>query len=690
MRMRVYHFLVNRHAGIRGRYHRIHDRAHGVRKVLSWMYLLLLNFCYYVLFCRFLDKPEQMKMYEEKHIPVDKSESEAACGQIPGVGGIAEQLAQYDVVSFDIFDTLIFRPFSEPADVFCFVGMELGILDFKRIRMEQEYKARQECFREKGHYEVSFSDIWNRIEREVGIPAEAGMQAEQELERKFCYANPFMRQVFQKLREEDKKIIAISDMYLSENFLWRLLWENGYTGIDKLYISCEYEKNKGTGGLFDLVRKEQGSSCRIIHVGDNMESDVLMAKKHGFNALHYPNVNQSVLEFRPYDMSAIIGGAYRGLVSNHLYQGLRAYSMEYEYGFVYGGLFVTGYCAFIHRYCMDNGIDRILFLSRDGDILKQAYDRLYPGEDTAYVYWSRSAAVKLMAEHNRYDFFRRYLYHKVNQGISVRRILTSMGLPSPDILRYGLSRHGIGVDRPKAPSPEEELTDRNVEPLKEFLLEHFQEIVEIYREQDEAAKAYFEKVLAGAHRVAAVDIGWAGSGAASLSYLAERVWKLPCGIMGIVAGTNTLHNAEPDASEAFLQSGKMAAYLYSQGHNRDLLKKHDPNKDYNVFWELLLSSPTPQFLAFNKGRMPGDSVYLEDLDISLCFGSIDANQEGIREIQRGILDFVGEYQEHFKAFPYMFQISGRDAYAPMLAAAGRKEKYLREIEKRFALEINVS
>ena len=72
------------------------------------------------------------------------------------------------------------------------------------------------------------------------------------------------------------------------------------------------------------------------------------------------------------------------------------------------------------------------------------------------------------------------------------------------------------------------------------------------------------------------------------------------------------------------------------------------------------------------------------------FGKYDKNQEGIREIRRGILDFVKEYRSHFKSVPYMFCISGRDAYAPMLAAAGHKERYLRQLKKKFAPESNVN
>ena len=81
---------------------------------------------------------------------------------------------------------------------------------------------------------------------------------------------------------------------------------------------------------------------------------------------------------------------------------------------------------------------------------------------------------------------------------------------------------------------------------------------------------------------------------------------------------------------------------------------------------------------------------MENLDISLVFGKYDKNQKGILEIQKGILDFLDEYQKRFKKYPYMFRISGRDAYAPMIVAASHNERYLRAIEKKFALDINVN
>lgn len=669
LRAKIYHFLVNRKPGIRQRYHRFHDGTTGMKKVVSWFYLLWLNFCYYVLFCRFLGEQTEFPVYEEKKPPCAESESVLANRDRKSVLETVSFLMQYDVISFDIFDTLIFRPFSEPTDLFFFLGERTGILDFKRLRMQAEAEARVQKYKEEKHYEIKLSDIWSRLENEIGVTKEQGMQMEQALEMEFCYANPFMQQVFTQLREHGKRIVITSDMYLSKAFLSELLQKNGYGGYEELYVSCEYEKSKAEGSLYEVVKGAYPDTDSMIHVGDNPVSDVKNAKKHGFEVFYYPNVNRNALLYRSYDMSAVVGGAYRGIVNNKLYNGTEQLPMEYEYGYIYGGLFVLGYCNFIHTYAREHGIDKLLFLSRDGDILRQAYAVLFPEEKTEYVYWSRAAATKLMARYNRYDFFRRYLYHKADGTYTLEQILKSMRLE-------------FLLDRLLQRLPHEiYLTSGNVSQVKRFLEANWQEVTAVYDRESKAAELYYKKVLGDSRNALAVDIGWAGSGAIALDYLVQKVWKLPCSITGAVAGTNSVHNFEVDASEIFLQNGKLAAYLYAQSFNRDLWKKHDPNTDDNIFFELLLTSPTPQFLGFELDEVSGEVLYL--------FGKMDANPEGMKEIQSGILDFVRDYQKHFSRYPYLFCVSGRDAYAPILAASGNKKAYLKALKKKFEFEANV-
>ena len=677
LRMQIYNELVNKHSGIRERYMEVHCKQTPFSKINSYFVLLWLNVRYYILKDWTLDYIKIVRENEQKNLKTDVPESLFTTEY--SATHILEAVKDYDIISFDIFDTLIFRPFSAPTDLFDYLAEEIGILDFKSVRIVQEWKARQDKFAVSGSYEVTLEEIWNRIECETGYPAGKGRNLEEELEQRFCYANPVMQTVFKELQRRKKTIIITSDMYLSEDFLEKLLAQNGYSGIQKLYISSEYNAGKSDGTIYEYV-KEDFEKEKIIHIGDNEISDITNAKKAGLAVFYYPNVNKHSKAYRAYDMSLMVGAAYRGIVNNHMYCGNNSYSMEYEYGYIYGGLFVLGYCTFIHDYYKKNGIDKILFLSRDGDIIKQVYNKLYQEDSTEYAYWSRKAATKLMAEDDRHDYFRRFIEHKVNQQYKIAEILEAMELQE-------LGRELVGLD------VSEYLTDSNQSKLRKFIESKWECVIKKYKEQHKAAKRYYEDILTGCKRAVAVDIGWAGSGAMALRHLVEQEWNIPCEIIGLIAGTNTIYNSEPDASEPFLQSGKLVAYLYSQSHNRDLLKKHDPNKDYNVFWELLLSSPTPQFSGFQSGnacREKTEDRYLPDLDITLQFGKYDANQEGIKEIQQGILDFAADYREHFKDFPYMFNISGRDAYAPMLVAASHNEKYLKAIEKKFDLEINVN
>ncbi len=665
IRIRLYDRLVNRHAGIAFRYHRMHDGSYGVRKVLSLGYLLWLNVAHDLLFCRFLEERPQEAVVCKKTPPSEKSESKAhrEIHAELSIDGMVQRLKQHEVISFDMFDTLIFRPLDKPTDLFYFAGEQLSCMNFRAVRIRAEKTAREKCLKQNGHAEVTLEEIWETLSEETGIDKTEGMRTEMETEQALCYGNPFMLEVWNRLRSGKRRIVVTTDMYLPETCIRSILEKNGFTGAEQIFVSGEYKKSKADGSLFPLIKEALGTDD-IIHVGDQEKSDYQIPLQNGIEAMLYPCAVQSAREYRPHAMSFFVGSAYRGIVSNYLYNGLAEYSMEYEYGFLYGGLFVLGYCRFIHDYCRQNGIGRMLFLSRDGDTLCRAYEKLFPQDDYAYALWSRKAATKLMAGYDRHDYFRRFIFHKVNQGYTIREVLRAMGLET-------LAADGglFGLD------PEEELTDRNAPAVKRFVREHWEQVCALYGEQSEYAKEYYQELTKGQSRVAAVDIGWAGSGALSLSCLFEHAWKLPCEVIGILAGTNTESNAEPDATEPFRQSGKLVSYLFSPAENRDLFAHHDAGRGYNIFWELLLSSTEPQLDGFSK-----DGPVL---------GKEDENPEGIAEIRRGILDFISEYTKRFEQFPYMLRIEGRDAYAPILAASGKREHYLRAMAKRFDLHVNV-
>ena len=197
-----------------------------------------------------------------------------------------------------------------------------------------------------------------------------------------------------------------------------------------------------------------------------------------------------------------------------------------------------------------------------------------------------------------------------------------------------------------------------------------------YHKESCTAKKYYEAVLNGYGKACAVDIGWAGSGAMALKYLIEKQWKLPCEITGLLAGTNSIYNTDPNTAEAMLQSGIMNAYLFSQSHNRDLWRFHDINKGHNLYMELLFGSPEPTLKGFYE---------TESGEVGFRFGDKEPGQDNRKEIQRGIFDFIMDYHNKFERYPYMYRISGRDAYAPFKLATGKKGRYLKYLTKEVEL-----
>ena len=67
-RLLIYNALVNKKPGIIIRYHKNHDGSRGLLKVWSWIYLLVLNFGYYVLQLKFFGRNENTKAYESKRL----------------------------------------------------------------------------------------------------------------------------------------------------------------------------------------------------------------------------------------------------------------------------------------------------------------------------------------------------------------------------------------------------------------------------------------------------------------------------------------------------------------------------------------------------------------------------------------------------------------------------------------------
>ena len=343
---------------------------------------------------------------------------------------LVQRLVPFDVVSFDVFDTLLLRAVDRPQDAFALLGAKLGYPHFARLRTEAEGLARQRKRRRLGTGEVTLAEIWQELEQLTALSPQEGMAAEQEVEKALCRGNPLFLPVVKELRRLGKPLVLLSDMYLPAAFLEELVEAAGFGRFSLCLVSGEAGVSKGEGGLFDRLGKFFPPGTSFVHVGDNPHADGSMAKSRGIASILCPNVHRAGDPYRPKDLSPLVGSVYRGIVNGRLHGGLKVLSPLYEYGFAFGGLFALGYCRFIRQWADRNRADRLLFLSRDGEVLLQLYRRLYPEDPRpVYAYWSRLAAAKICAGLFPADYFRRFLTHRAGRAFPWSGFSTAWSFP---------------------------------------------------------------------------------------------------------------------------------------------------------------------------------------------------------------------------------------------------------------------
>ena len=635
---KLYYLLVARNNNINyeySTYKRLNSEKHSKFPCLSIYKLFRLNLHYRIFRCK------KHLYYERKtRLPyLDGSESEAFKRQ--NVMHFAKGLLQYDVISFDIFDTLILRPFAKPTDLFLLIGHALEIPDFYQIRINAEKKVRQEKFEKTGNYEITISDIYKVIERGTGISADKGIQTELEYEKRYCFANPYMKRVYDMLVELGKKIIITSDMYIPGEQMKEILTSCGYTNYENLYVSCDYGTSKRSGGLYEIVKSDYEGKA-IVHVGDNYTSDINSANDCGLDTRFYRNCHEIGNKYRSEGMSEIIGSAYAGIINTHLHNGDKTYSPYYEYGFIYGGLYVLGYCHWIHEKCKKEGIEKVLFLARDGAIYQKVFNMLYDDVPNEYVLWSRIANAKYSLEYDRADFLKKLVYYRAlnkTAPMSAKKILSSISLDPlvPLLEKWNIDKNAV-------------ITLENYETFESFLIENWKLIINVFSIQKNICINYLSKIIDGAKTIAVVDVGWQGSGPLGLKKIVEHFIDANCDVRCLIAGFRANCVTE---NLALVMDETIEPYMFSRIYNKSLYMSHkNTNKGLNnIPFEMFTQNTTPSFTGWNN-----ENNFEFDLPETDSYSYI-------KEIHKGIFDFCNLYSKSFKEDTLMLKISGYDAYS---------------------------
>ena len=129
---------------------------------------------------------------------------------------------KFDVISFDIFDTLIKRVVNNPKQIFDIVEKKYNetysdkIINFKknRITCEQEIQNRI----------AGINDIYDNMRKYYSDDVcEILKNIEILTEIEYCNINTDIKPIYEYCKRTNKKIYAVSDMYLYAEILKRIL-----------------------------------------------------------------------------------------------------------------------------------------------------------------------------------------------------------------------------------------------------------------------------------------------------------------------------------------------------------------------------------------------------------------------------------------------------------------------------------
>lgn len=320
------------------------------------------------------------------------------------------------LISFDIFDTLVERPLAQPSDVFLALERRWKqrnpgrYLELSRARIEAEALAKAGL--QEGVEEVTLSQIYDELGLLLGLTAlelESLMDMELQLEEALLTVRPIGRELYEAATRLNKKIIYASDMYLPAEFIKKVLGKNGFNASNTLYLSCELGLKKKSGTMFAHILDAEGlAASDVVHFGDNPQGDDAVPKSLGINSYRLPRAVDRMRGHARYKSRFKLGGrgerslhesAMAYLVARRLFDNPFApptpdayfNKSEVELGYCGFGPCVTDFALWLGQRVQANQNDGLFFVARDGRVVMEAYQALFPNAEhqTGYIFGSR-------------------------------------------------------------------------------------------------------------------------------------------------------------------------------------------------------------------------------------------------------------------------------------------------------------
>lgn len=470
----------------------------------------------------------------------------------------------YNIISFDFFDTLVHRIISPPdavkvktAEFACLklkeFGYSLNVEQFNSIRNNTEKKLRDLSADQNGKdretdiyaiIEQTFSQILPK--KSTSLIAEI-ITYEIKNEINHLYLSKDIAITMNKLKTRGKKIIVCSDMYLGEEHLKEITEHFGIAAyIDRFYVSSTEKITKGSGRLYQFILKDLAiESNKLLHVGDNFFSDVISPDKLDIKSLYY--YNKPVLK------------QYKKL-SNYLnpknYQKKNAKNSLIKHFFPKKTYTLDNYeeisyfltpvlSLFAYQALLDInslGIKKIFFLAREGLLLQKIFEEIL---SNVLVFQDLKKNITFKVIYISRLTSARAIYSNKNLNRLIENCLCATGHLSilNFVYTFGLSLKDFSNESIKLVEPYLNNIDKKtfIHLYKTTIFG--KEINHLLNNNKHYLQRYLsEQGVLSEGKIGLVDLGWGGTIQKNIAHLLKDYPKTE--LFGFYFGTNNLINKE--------------------------------------------------------------------------------------------------------------------------------------------------
>lgn len=465
------------------------------------------------------------------------------------------------LASFDIFDTTLIRKCGKPENIFYLMAYELYPNDIAKREdfMVWRKRAASVMSRNLKKDELTLCDIY----KEKGVVSFSEYTTEEliaqeiKTETENLIANPNIVEIINRKRSEGYKIAFISDMYIDSNRLRDILEkERCIRPEDKIYVSCEVQSRKDSGLLYKHVKKELNPK-HWEHYGDNIYSDLKVAKRNGIKA-YIVNSQNNTLEQRLEslsikqpslrELSLLVGlSKCARIVNNNPYATIASDYVASTY---------VPFVLWLLDTARKEAIKTLYFLSRDSYILLKIAESLpHEGIELRYLYLSRRSLMRPYMYNSQPKDYLEIVDGHTLIGRNVKHILWQLLLTKEELFE----KYGIKYNYERISSKKEEEDFINTIYCSKFT-DTFQNEAE--KELNILIEYLKQEEVTSSEKKAFVDVGWLGTSRLMINSILKRNGFVPVDF--IYLGTrNDVFPCSYGRYYSYFQAGALNTYMTS-------------------------------------------------------------------------------------------------------------------------------